>query len=148
MDGLYIKYGTPKIKKVGAVIIGIYLAAFCLYFLIIELIEKRYSILFFSSLVGALLSIALILSSVFTRKPMITINNSEIISNISGSSAHIEWTSVSKVNMGVSYVVFFLNGGQKLQRLDLAILTYKDMKAVKDKITEISEFKNIPYQND
>lgn len=151
MNELIINYsGVSKNKKVVNVIVGAYLAGFTLYFSIIEGISSRYGILFFCALVGFALAVILILSNTLWVSGTSLIIDSNIIKpNLSGQNkGAIDWTSVSSVNIGVSYVVFSINGGQKQRKLDLSVLIYDDVKTVKGKIIEICEYKNIPYHND
>jgi len=151
MDELIINYsGVSKNKKITNIIIGTYLAGFTLYFSIIEGIASRYGILFFCAIIGFVLATLLILSNtLWISGASLSIDNNIINPNLPGQTkSPIDWTNVSSVNIGVSYIVFSLNGGQKQRKLDLAGLKYDDVKTVKSKIVEACEYKNIPYHND
>lgn len=150
MNELLIDYGTPKGKRMTNIIIGAYLTLFCLYFCIIEGVAGRFSLLFFFSLAGVILASILVLSnSLWTQAPVLRIDNELIASNPSGQKGiTVSWTSVSRVNIGVSYIIFNVNGGTKQQKMDLSSIYYSDIKDAKAKIIEICEYKNIPYLND
>ena len=151
MNELIINYsGVSKNKKIVNTIIGAYLAVFTLYFSITEGIASRYGVLFFCALVGFVLATILILSSTLWISGTSLVIDSNIIKpNLPGQSkSTIDWTSISSVNIGVSYIVLLINGGQKQRKLDLSVLIYDDVKTVKGKIIEICEYKNIPYHND
>lgn len=150
MDDLLINYGISKTKKITNIIIGTYLACFTLYFCITEAIGSRFSILFFCALIGLVLAIILILSNtLWLSEPSLKIDGNAIESNPpTKNSLTIDWARVSKVNIGMSYITFAINGGQKQQKLELSYLTYNDMVSAKSKVIEFCEYKNIPYQND
>jgi len=150
MNELIINYSDSKSKKLTSIIIGAYFTVFCMYFLILEWLAHRYAMLFFFSLIGALFGIAIIVRyTLLASRPVIKIDNTGIYPNlpVEKNQIPIEWAAVTEMNIGVSYLVFILNG-QKQQRIDLSYLLYKDMKEVKSKVMEICEFKNIPYKND
>lgn len=151
MDELVINYnGVSKNKRIANSIVGIYLALFTLYFSIIEGIANRYGILFFCALIGFILAAILILSNtLWVSGATLSIDSNIINSNLPGQTkTSIDWINVSSVNIGVSYIVFSLNGGQKQRKIDLSGLKYDDVKTVKSKIVEACEYKNIPYHND
>jgi hypothetical protein len=151
MDELIINYnGISRNKKTANIVTGTYLAGFTLYFGIAEGIASRYGILFFCALTGFVLAAILILSNtLWISGAALSVDNNTIKPNLQGQTkSPIDWTSVSSVNIGVSYIVFSLNGGQKQRKLDLAGLRYDDVKTVKSKILEACEYKNIPYHND
>lgn len=150
MDNLLISYGISKTKKITNIIIGGYLACFTLYFCIMEAIASRFDILFFCALIGLVLAIILILSnSLWLSEPFVKIDGNTIESNPpTKNRITIDWARISKVNIGMSYITFAVNGGQKQLKMELSYLTYNDMVSVKSKIIEFCEYKNIPYQND
>ena len=150
MEELLINYGISKGKKITNIIIGAYLAIFSLYFCITEGIANHFDILFFCALAGFILAAILILTNtLWLPKPTLRISNEEVESHYPGQkSMLIEWTNVSQINIGVSYILFSVNGGQKQQKLDLSSLVYNDVKNIKSKVLELSEHKNIPYHND
>ncbi|WP_165023970.1 MULTISPECIES: hypothetical protein [unclassified Dysgonomonas] len=150
MSELVVKYGISGGKKITNIVIGIYLIIFSLYFCITEGVASRFDILFCSSLIGVVMAAILLLSNtLWLPGDTLRIDSNSIEASLPGqSNVKIEWTTVSQVNIGVSYIVLLLNGGQKQRKLDLSNLIYSDVTAVKSKIVELSEFKNIPYQND
>lgn len=151
MNELIINYrDVSKSKKIINVTIGAYLAVFALYFTILEGIASRYGVLFFCALAGFVLAAILILSNtIWVSGTSLVIDSNSIKPGLPGQNkTEIDWTSVSSVNIGVSYIVFSVNGGQKQRKLDLTALVYDDVKSVKSKIIEVCEYKNISYQND
>ena len=150
MDELLIDYGISKGKKITNIIIGSYLLLFCLYFSVIEGVAQRFSVLFFCAIVGLVLAAILILSStLWLPAPILKINNDIVESNpATQKSITVNWVNVSNVNIGVSYITFHINGGQKQQIIDLSSIIYKDVKDIKSKIVELCEYKNIPFHND
>lgn len=152
MNELTINYGTSQTKRIVNIIFGVYFTVFSLYFLINELMAtpSRYGLLFFCALAGALIGIAMAVgATMFASKPIIKIDNTAIQAGVAldKNQTLIEWANVSEMNIGISYLVFIVNG-QKQQKLDLSQLLYKDIVTVKSKAIEICEFKNIPYKND
>lgn len=151
MNELIIDYNTlSSTKKTINIITGIYLTGFALYFCITEGIAGRYGILFFSALIAFILAAILLLSNtLWVSGAILSIDNNTVKPNISGQSkSAIDWTNVSSLNIGISYITFSLNGRQKQRKIDLVTLKYDDVKTVKSKLVEICEYKNIPYQND
>jgi hypothetical protein len=107
--------------------------------------ESFYSFVFYMHLLYAICGAVMILkNTVWQPAPTLQITNSAIKS----PKISVDWTSVSKVNIGLGYIVFLLNGEQKQQKLNLSDLLYKDVKEVKSKVIELCEQKNIPYHND
>lgn len=148
MDELSINYGISNGKKITNIVIGGYLALFTLYFCIVEGVASRFSILFFVAMIGFVLAAILVLSNtLWLPRAVLKIDNTTVTSNLSVPIT-IEWTNVSQVNIGVSYIIFSLNGGQKQRKIDLSPLVYDDLKAVKSKVIELCGHKNIAYQND
>lgn len=151
MNELNINYeGISSTKKIANIATGAYLAAFTLYFTVTEGIASRFGLLFFCAIIGFILAAILILSNtVWLQGSILKIDTSYIISALpKQSKVTIDWTSVSRVNIGMSYIVFLINGEKKQRRIDLVTLRYEDVLATKAKIVEICEYKNIPYQND
>lgn len=148
MNELIINYADSKTKKIIKIIIGIYFTAFTLYFVVIQLLAKQYNTLFVCALIGLVVGIAIVLANtVMGAKPLVKINNSAIVSNLPSQSGEIAWVDVTEMNIGMSYLLFIING-QKQRKIDFSDLKYKDLKEVKSKAAEICEFKNIPYKND
>lgn len=150
MDELLISYNPDKKKKIVGTVIAIYLACFCGYFSIHEAINNRFDILFFTALIGLVLSITLVLIYVFsTPKPVFRVNINQIDFNPPHQKGMAtEWININQVSFGPSYVIFKINGGKKELKIDLSYVLYKDVKDIKAKIIELCEYKNIPYSND
>lgn len=148
MNELIISYADSKTKKIIKIIVGIYFTVFTLYFVVIQLLAKQYNTLFVFALIGFVLGIAIVLANtVMGSKPLVKIDNSAIVSNLPSQSGEIAWVDVTEMNIGMSYLLFIING-QKQRKIDFSDLKYKDLKEVKSKAAEICEFKNIPYKND
>lgn len=151
MDELNINYSNiSQIRKIVNVITGAFLTIFTLYFCVTEGVANRFGVLFFCAMAGFILSVILLLSNtLWLPGPILKIDSNTIAANLPKQGKLIfDWTSVSRVNIGVSYLVFLVNGEKKQRKLDLSILIYDDVKTVKAKIVEMCEYKNIPYQND
>lgn len=150
MNALIIENKSPKVSRIIKAFMGTYFTIFCGYFLFTEAAIDSYGLLFFTSAIGALLAITLLLANTLwtSDKKLLTIDNSIILSNISGSKFNEEWVSVSKITIGVSYIIFFVDGGRKQRKLDLSQLFYEDVATVKGKVIELCEYKNISYIND
>lgn len=150
MNALVIENKTPKIRRLTRAIVGGYFTIFCGYFLFTEIAVDSYSFLFFAACLGALLGLLLLLSNTLWTADLklLTIDNSVISSKISGSKFNEEWVKVSKITIGVSYIIFFTEGGRKQRKLDLTQLQYNDVSTVKGKVIELCEYKNIAYIND
>lgn len=151
MNEFIVTGNKSKAARILAIVSGGYFTVFCLYFLIMELMAtpSRFELLFFASLIGALLGITLLLRGILSRSgALVTIDSNTINVHLpKRDPVIIEWVNVSEATFGVSYVVFLLNG-QKEQRIDLSHLVYTDMRNTKNKIIELCEHKNIPYKND
>lgn len=149
MNEFIINYNKSKSGQIIGLLAGAYLSIFFLYYVINKIIASVFDFTFYLYALGAVLGIILILqNTLFKTKFTLRIDNNRLEVNIpSQSNSLIEWTNVSQVNMGVSYVIFLLNG-QKQIKIDLSSLTYNDLKNTKSKIIEVCEYKNIPYKND
>lgn len=113
-----------------------------------EAMAGRYEMKFYLYLFNVVLGcVAISLNLFYGKNQMLKISNSEIYMNLENQKFVIDWTSVSEVNIGLGYIVFILNGGQKQQKLDLSYFQYLEIKDVKAKVFEICEQKNIPYKN-
>lgn len=151
MNELTINYKeTSKTKKILNIIIAVYLGGFSLYFCFTEAVANRYGILFFCALAGFVLALILLfINTLWQPATLLRIDSNTIISHLpKQSKATFDWTNVSRVNIGVSYIIFLVNGEQKQRKMDLSVLMYEDVMNVKSKIIEICEYKNIPYHND
>ncbi len=150
MNELDVNYGVSQSKKLLNIIIGVYLAGFTLYFSIIEGVANRFDILFFCAMIGFVLAVMLILfNTLWLPNSLLKIDSNTIIINLpKQNKVIVDWANVSQVNIGVSYVVFLINGAQKQRKLDLSSFVYEDVRQVKSKVIELCEYKNIPYHND
>lgn len=150
MNELLIDYGMTKNRKTMNIVVGAYLVLFCLYFCITEGVANRFGTLFFCAIVGLILASVLVLSSsLWLHGPILKIDGEIVKSDpLSQKGLTVSWTNVSRVNIGVSYIIFSVNGGTKQQKLDLSSIYYSDVMSVKAKIIELCEHKNIPYLND
>jgi hypothetical protein len=143
MEDLIINYEKPS-KSVRWFSI-IFASLVIVVSIVLCVMEATYNLKFFLYLFYALTAaIVLLKNTVWQPSPVLRITNSII----EAKKIKIDWTAVSKVNIGLAYIVFLTNGEQKQQKLDLSELLYKDIKDVKSKIIELCEQKNIPYHND
>lgn len=151
MNELNINYeGISKARKITNIATAIYLIGFTLYFCITEGVASRFNVLFFCAMIGFVLATILLLNNtLWLPGAILHIDNNTITANFpKQTKMTIDWTSISRVNIGVSYIIFLVNGEQKQRKLDLSVLIYDDVKNVKAKVVEMCEYKNIPYQND
>lgn len=151
MEELKINYaGSSETRRITNIITGGFLATFTLYFCVSNAIANTYGILFFCALIGFILSaISVLNNTVWQPKDLLKISSVSVESNLpKQNKTAIDWTSVSRVNIGISYLVFLTNGEKKQSKLDLSGLVYEDVLKVKGKVIELCEYKNIPYQND
>lgn len=150
MEELVVTYGQPKGNKVLFVAIGTAITVCGLMIIAKQIFDKQYDILLVSGVFNTIFGISISLRhTVWKYNPLVKINNEIIQFDFSGNKkTSINWVDVSKVNIGVSYINFLLNGEQKEQKLNLSGLIYNDLKSVKSKIIELCEHKNISYNND
>ncbi len=143
MNDLIINYNRiPKALKIVYLIFSVCMIAGGIVFCVTE---NAYNFRFFLGLFYAICgAIILLRNTVWQPTPILQITNS----TIETKKIKIDWTTVSKINIGLAYILFLTNGEQKQQKLDLSELLYKDIKDVKIKIIELCEHKNIPYHND
>jgi len=145
MEELNINYGLTKTQRIVYALFGLCLVVSGIYLAVKQNLIGDRGIFFFTGIVYAIIGIITILrSTVWQPAPVLRITN-EVVET---KKTKMNWTSVSKVNIGLGYIVFLLNGEQKQQKLDFADILYKDVKSVKSKVIEICEQKNIPYHND
>jgi hypothetical protein len=143
MEDLIINYGQPsKGMKWITIIFALFIMGSSI---IVAVLETAYTFRFFLYLLYAVCgAIMLIRNTLWLPSPVLTITNNLIETK----KMKMDWTSVSRVNIGLGYIVFLLNGEQKQQRLNLSDILYKDVRMVKAKVIELCEQKNIPYHND
>lgn len=152
MDELYIDYEqVPKNKKIINIVTGAYLGAFASYFAISQAIANHFGVLFYVAIIGVVCAIVLVLNNtVWLSDRTLKIDKTAIEDNLSPKSGIVvtEWTDVSQVNIGISYILFLTYGGKKQRKLELSSLVYADLSSVKAKVIELCENKNIPFHND
>ncbi len=150
MNALIIEEKTPKVRRTARAIMGVYFTAFAGYFLFTEAVAENYGLLFWTAAVATVMAIVLLVANTLwiSDRQLLNIDNSQIVSKVSGSKFAEEWVQVSKVTIGVSYIIFFVDGGRKQRKLDLSQLLYNDVGNVKSKVIELCEYKNIAYLND
>ena len=143
MNDLIINYNQPsKATKWLYIILASLVTGVSI---VLCVMEPAYDLKFFLYLFYALTgAIVLLRNTVWQPAPILQITNN----TVEAKKIKIDWTTVSKVNIGLAYIVFFTNGEQKQQKLDLSELLYKDIKEVKSKLIELCEYKNIPYHNE
>lgn len=153
MSELIIDYGSKHKSKLSYLLSMTTSGAFLLYACFILIREKSSasdSILVPISIACIVLAVIALLVTVISnrKKNLLVINNSEINMEMGSQKFLVEWSRVSGVNVGISYLIFSLDGGQKQQKMDMSGLLYADLKTVKNKALEVCEHKNIPYKND
>ena len=143
MNDLIINYGQPS---KGIRWFSIILASFIMVGgIAICVTENAYNYRFYLGLFYGVIGVITILrNTLWQPTPILRITNN----TIETKKIKIDWTTVSKINIGLAYIVFLTNGEQKQQKLDLSELLYKDIKDVKSKVIELCEHKNISYHND
>lgn len=148
MTDLIIKYGPSNTEKAVSIFGGFYLAVTAIYLCVKDVTVNNYGFIFYASVIGATLGIYLILrQTIWKDAPIITINELEINSKIPNQKKvpAISWTDIESINIGISQLK--INTVKKNYIIDLDLLKYSDLKAVKSKIIEICENKSISYNN-
>lgn len=150
MEELIVNYEISKKGRITNVIIFSYFAAYGLYNCVKEGLVDNFNILFYLGLLCFVAGVILILkNTLWLPPPILIMNTNKIESHSPGKKSFtIDWVNVSRVNIGPGYISFLLNGEKKQQKLELLSLKYEDLLAVKAKVMELCEFKNIPYHND
>ncbi len=143
MDDLIVNYSkVPKVLKTAYITFSVCMIAGGIA---ICVTENAYNYRFFLGLFYAICgAIILLRNTIWQPTPILQITNN----TIETKKIKLDWTTVSKINIGLAYIVFLTNGEQKQQKLDLSELLYKDIRDVKSKVIEFCEHKNIPYHND
>lgn len=150
MEPLVIDYkNTDKIRFVRFVL-SIYFLGFCGYFVFSEAAINRFEILFYTSLIGVVISLlGLLFSTLWDRnKNLLKIDRSQIESNIKGSKFKVDWINVSNVKIYSSSIYIYINGGKKEKVIDLSDIHLKDVQPIKNKIMEACDYKSIVYTNE
>lgn len=151
MEELDFKYGLTKKQKIWNSFTFVYFILYGIFLMYREASEGKIGgFIFIAGGVFIAVAIIFFLLNTFKQpKSILKINNENVTANASGSKElTISWTSVSRVNIGPAYLRFLLDGEQRQQEVKLSDLMYKDVLKAKSKITELCEYKNIPYGND
>lgn len=145
MDALIIAPKSAKGRRIARAFCGLYFLLFCGYLMFNRAVMEQFNMLFFFSLFGAFLALILFLSNTLwiSDKILLKIDEVMIESNVKSNKLRIEWVKVSKVAISESEIVFYTDGGQKEKALQLAALPYGDVNAIKEKVIELCEHKNI-----
>lgn len=150
MNALIIEKKIDKFERIGNAISTIILIGVSVYFTLSEAASDSYGLFFFTfAICGLFHLIKLLYTTLWARdKTILKIDNTIIESKVPGSKFKEEWVKVSKISIGLSYIIFFVDGGRKQRKLYLSELTYNDVPTVKGKLIELCEYKNIPYIKD
>lgn len=104
---------------------------------------------FFMGIVGLLVAAILFLSvTVWKPKPIIVITNEAFGLHLPKQRVDgvIAWGEVASVGIGLSYLTLGTTE-DKQYKIDLENLKYREILAIKTRLIEICESKNIPYSN-
>lgn len=150
MTELVIKYAISNKIKLQALAAAIYLMIISLTIAIKEItkITPEYGVYFIVGVVGILISLSLIISVTLSQpKPLVVLNNEVLSLNFPRQRLNtiLSWEQVSHIGIGLSYVTMIVD--QQKLTADFDILKYQDLKALKSKLIEIAESKDIPYNN-
>ncbi|MGV8962650.1 MAG: hypothetical protein ACOH2V_04645 [Candidatus Saccharimonadaceae bacterium] len=148
MSELIIKYAISNKIKLQALTVSIYLMIMSLVIAVLEMTKSHYEVYFFIGVIGVLISLSLIISVTISQsKPLIVINNDYFALNfpLQRLRTTINWIQVTHIGIGLSYITMEVDN-QKLT-VDLESLRYHDLKALKNKLIEIAEANDIPYNN-
>lgn len=144
-ETLIILKKRSSVKRYGRAFTGLYFLFFCGYLMFDKAAIEEYHLLFFVSLIGAFLALALFLSNTLwvSNKVLLKIDDISVNSNIKGNKLKLEWVKVSKLSFSDYDIVFYTDGGQKFKTLDLSSLPYGEVVPVREKIKSLCEYKNI-----
>ena len=148
MNELIIKYAISNKIKLQALIVSIYLLIMSLVIAVLEMTKSQYEVYFVIGVIGILISLSLIISVTLSQpKPLVVLNNDDFALNfpLQRLRTVISWEQVTHIGIGLSYITMEVDN-QKLT-VDLEILRYHDLKALKTRLIEIAEAKDIPYNN-
>ena len=148
MNELIIKYAISNKIKLQALIVSIYLMIMSLVIAVLEMTKSQYEVYFVIGVIGILISLSLIISVTLSQpKPLVVLNNDDFALNfpLQRLRTVISWDQVTHIGIGLSYITMEVDN-QKLT-VDLEILRYHDLKALKTRLIEIAEAKDIPYNN-
>lgn len=144
-EALIISPKTSTFKRYGRAFTGLYFLLFCGYLMFDKATIEAYHLLFFVSLIGAFLALALFLSNTLwvSDKVLLKIDDVSVVSNIKGNKLKIEWVKVSKLSLSDFEIIFHTNGEQKSKALDLSSLPYGEIEPIREKVISLCEYKNI-----
>lgn len=147
MEEFIIDYKVSKKEKTKNICLSFLLAGQGLLSSVLLGTEGNFNLIFYLGVFCFLFGNLLALSYIFERSdPLLIINNRQILAKLSSKKKQtVDWASVSKVNIGSSYILFLLNGDQRQEKLELNTFMYKDVFEVKSKVIELCEAKNIPF---
>ena len=147
MKNLEINYSLPQNLKYLALAAGA-----CLFIISVSfIIATRNSSSFFLYIGLLCLLVSVVVTAVFwfmQSKPLVMITGEKLQVNLPNQDFNclVEWSNVTQIGIGLSYVTVQTteNGNFKI---DLENLKYVDIRAIKTKLIEVCEEKNIPYSN-
>lgn len=148
MNELVIKYAISTKIKLQALIAAIYLLLMSLTISVLEMSNTQYGVYFFVGVVGIILAVSLILSVTISQpKPLIILNREFFSLKLPKQRLDtiIYWEETSHIGIGLSHIV--LNVQEEILNVDLDILRYHDLKALKSNLIEIAEARKTPYNN-
>lgn len=151
METLIIDYNQKSpVKKTILIIFGLYFLIFCGYFAFNEAAISRYGLLFYVSIVGAVLALLVFLSYTLwaSSKKLLIIDQTRIESNIPSYKFKEEWINVSRVDIVYDAIIIHTNGGRKEKRISLLDIHLKDVNPIKNKMIEFCKYKSIAYTNE
>jgi hypothetical protein len=150
MNELIIHYKVSKMLRIAALTSGYYFFVVSLSIAVYSAVENRIDCFFYLAIAGIVLSAVLIcFFSFWQPKPLVIIGNDAISVHFPDQklTGDIDWKDINRINIGISYLKI-RTVNDKVYAVDLNDLKYMDLKAVKSKIVEICESKNIRYEND
>lgn len=115
---------------------------------VLEMSNTQYGVYFFVGVVGIILAVSLILSATISQpKPLIILNRDFFSLKLPKQRLDtiIYWEETSHIGIGLSHIV--LNVQEEILNVDLDILRYHDLKALKSNLIEIAEARKTPYNN-
>lgn len=148
MNELQIDYKNKGALRIFSLIVSGYSLLLSLVLCIKSALVKNYDLWFFCVLGLAVLSIVLILSlTIWQSKPILFINSESMTFNMKGKDTFvIDWAEIQQITIGISSLTITIASSKQVA-VDLAELKYSDLKAVKSKIIELCENKNILFHN-
>jgi hypothetical protein len=148
MKNLEVNYSISKNLKYLAMASGGCLFAISAGVSISRAIAGSYSFFFYVGVVGMLVALALVLTFWLSQsKPIVVITNEQFQMRFPKYfEGVVEWKDVAQLTIGLSYITITTNENEHL-KIDFENLKYVDIRAIKTKLIEICEEKNISYSN-